>query len=378
MESVDSVTTKPGRGGLAEPKEEISNNGIYDNAGSSPPDSYRGRNHPWIKFSTQYRKRGTQDIVHSIAHQGKIDFEATNITNHSKGTESPAFEVLAVYEISALATENNKKPRAASNETPATIAKPSYFLRIYSLAIINALQAVVEYYPQVNLNSDIIELRWPYPLLVHHYDELRAFQERCRLTDASALCEREKDAAEHLRLLLEYLDTHIMEKVNGEKKRNNEGSMTFDYQWIAWKPGTTIMTKMAISDKWTIGVVHSCAGGIFEDPPKAWHLEFWNLGYDGEYVSRQKWKLIYPPYDGPKNISDKILIVPGKYDDTSMEEIMEQETSVKEAVEIGKMYWSLLKPACKEYNGATWEDPTKEESGSLLGPQYSYANCYLD
>jgi len=373
----DSMPTNTERDGAVESEEAMSNCGTSDDATPLSPDSNRVQSHPWIRYSTQYRRQGTRDILHSIAHQDENDFEAANITYHNKGTEAPAFEVLAVYEISFLATENDWKPRATRNEAPAAFAKPSYFLRIYSLAIINALQAVVEYYPQHNLNGDMIELRWPYPLLVHHYDELRAFQDRCRLTDASVLCEREKDAAEHLSLLLEYLDAHIMEKVNAEKRRNSEGNTTFDYQWVSRKPGATIMTKLKTSDNWTIGVMQSCTGGIFADPPEPWKTEIWNLVYSGEYMARQGFCILTPPYDGKKEFCE-IIIARKEYGNASMGEIMEKRPSVKEAVEAGQIYWNLLKPACKAYKGATWDDPAKEESGSQFRSQSSNANYYLD
>jgi hypothetical protein len=354
--SVDSIATQIGIDDLVKPKDEKANNVNYDNTAASPPDSNRRQSHPWIKYSTQYRKRGTKDVVHSVVHRDENDFGGTN----NKGTESPAFEVLAVYEISTLAAENNETLSKTVNQAPATSVAPSYFLRIYSWAIINALRVVVEYYPEVNLNGDVIELNWPYPLLVHHYDELREFQERCQSTDASELCEREKDAAEHLRLLLEYLDTHVMEKVKAEKKRNSEGSTTFDYEWVAWKPGTTVMTKYRSSDNWIIGVVHSCKGGIFVNPPENWNYVLWNLKYDGKRLIRQRCVVQAAPFDGAKPM--EITIDRSNYDDASMKKIMEQQSSIKEAVEVGEMYWDFLKPVCKEYKGASWKNPANEES----------------
>jgi hypothetical protein len=378
--SVDSITTQTGRDNLVKPNEEKANKVNYVNTAASPSDSNRGQSHPWIRYLTQYRRHGTTDVVHSIAHLDENDFEGTNRVNYNTGTQSPAFEVLAVYSISPLAGYSNKDPDAPENPAPTTGATPSYFLRIYSWAIINALRAVVEYYPGANLSGDVIELSWPYPLLIHHYDELRRFQKRCEATDPSELCKREMDAAEHLRLLLEYLDTHIMERVKAEKKRYSEGSLTFDYQWVVWKPGTTMMMKNRSSDSWVIGVVHSCKGGVYEHPPTPWIITLWNLQYDGKYLSRRHTnQMRYVSYDGAMDITERIISIDcSKYDDESMKKIMEQQSSVKEAVEAGEMYWDFLKPVCQKHKGATWENPANEESRALLRSHDSNANYSLD
>jgi len=371
--TVDGTDTETERDDLIKSKAEGTKNGIYGNGAVSSPGSGGRRSDTCIRYSTEYRTRGTKDIVHSILHQDEKEFETTNWTKRNRGTESPAFEVLAVYEITPFAAHNAKKTSGPEKEAPTTAVEPTYFLRIYSGAIINALRCVVEYYPQVNLNGDVIELRWPYPLLAHHYDELHKFQERCQATDSSKLCEREEDAAEHLRLLLEYLDTHIMDKVKAEKKRNIEGKMTFNYRWVSMKPGTTIMFKIRESVDWSVGVVYSCSGGIFVDPPVAWTVDVWNLEYDGKYLSRKRQGFDFHPYDSEMD-SDFICIDRSKCDDASIKEIMEQQPLVKEAVELGEMYWDFLRPVCKEYKGTAWQDPTNEESESLVRFYNSKAN----
>jgi hypothetical protein len=156
-----------------------------------------------------------------------------------------------------------------------------------------------------------------------------------------------------------------MDKVNAEKVRNIKGKDTFNYLWVSMKPGTTILYRTREKEEWSVGVIYSCSGGIFEDPPVAWKVVVWNLEYDGKYLSRMKLFFTHNPFDGERD-SEFIWIDRSEYDDASIREIMEQQPSVKEAVELGEMYWDCLRPVCKAYSGAAWQDATNEGSESLV------------
>ena len=75
---------------------------------------------------------------------------------------------------------------------------------------------MVQYYPSQDLFSNPLVVKWPYPILVHHYDELAAFRDSCAARDPTELCVREADAPEHIDLLLNFLDDNIMTAVRME------------------------------------------------------------------------------------------------------------------------------------------------------------------
>jgi hypothetical protein len=91
-------------------------------------------------------------------------------------------------------------------------------------------------------------VRWPYPILVHHYDELSKFRESCAAKDPVALCIREKDMYEHLGLLLQLLDQHAMEETETEKERSRNGFVKFEGTWVA------LLSKTLEGQDWPPGV----------------------------------------------------------------------------------------------------------------------------
>lgn len=142
---------------------------------------------------------------------------------------------------------------------------PSYQINIYSVAIINALQRVVKYYPGQDLTG-VVSIAWPYPILVYHYDELTSFRDEISLKSENDLCIREKDAYEDLGLLLEFLDDQVMAGVNAEKEMNRKGYFTYEYAWVGWKPGRTLLARVSTEHEFRPQVIYSVTGGIFNSP----------------------------------------------------------------------------------------------------------------
>ncbi|KAK7946075.1 uncharacterized protein PG986_010396 [Apiospora aurea] len=115
-------------------------------------------------------------------------------------------------------------------------------LMVCSPPLLYALRSVIRYYPELELTKEFPMFGWPYPALVHHYDELKecAAEWGARRDDRTT-CLLKRDIPEHVQLLLEYLDTTIMAQVNEEKELNRRGIYTFGFAWVSQKPGTTIV-----------------------------------------------------------------------------------------------------------------------------------------
>lgn len=263
----------------------------------------------------------------------------------------PAFDVVTIFKI----PEPDSSKSEASNGPPGRPhSSPSYLLRIRSPAVIHALQSVVQYYPGQDLTSYPILVSWPYPILVHHYDELREFSEECARKDPSDRCIREECAREHIGLLLDFLDKTVMEKVNEEKERNKRRFRTFEWAWVVWKPGTTVLwTSRDEAGIWRGSVVHSVTGGTFQSPPSAWEIRRWQLTYDGTYLGRHLSVIEDVKYDGESDMTDGERIVT---DGDFMDEI------VTKNIKYGETYWKLLQKQCKCYKGRTTDFPYNEVS----------------
>ncbi|KAJ9142057.1 ATPase (AAA) domain protein [Pleurostoma richardsiae] len=319
----------------------------------------------WIRYRIEYRDRINDSVLY------RRDVEGPDSTLLDQLNDGPAFEVLTRFRTTNIdAGERRRRgpggppppPGPPGRVQPMRVmpvsSAPTYHLRIYSVAIIHALQSVVQYYPGQDLIGDIIEIRWPYPILVHHYNELAEFRDRCASKKKEELCVREKDAAEHLRLLLGYLDEKIMPEVEAERERNKRGNRTFAGIWLTHKPGATIMFKTDTSPDWETYVVQSITGGVFENPPQEWSILGWRLAYDGKYLGRVPYTNVTGKFDGEEEYASHLRVF-------DLDAPLEDEES-KELIEYGKLYWKLLKKQCMYYKGKCQNFPYNDVDGLVM------------
>jgi hypothetical protein len=325
---------------------------------NSSESSKLGQSEAWIRYCIE--RRDLQDNFKSRCEVTEHDFDMSNL---GRGSRLPAFERVAVYRTkSAPKADSSSDPegRGQDEALPTLGWLPSYYIRIYSVAIINALRTVVQYYPEQDLSGDFIEIEWPYPILVHHYNELCSFRETVVKKETHELCVRERDVDKHLGLLFSFLDTEVMERVRAEQERNKRGCFTFDYMWVALKPGKTIFYDVREGEEGVFkpGVIHSVSGGIFGQSREHWRIRLWSMEYDGLHLGRVAKFLNWSKFDGESTTFKDGLIFVEEEDlaDANGDE------RLKAAVEQGKSYWNLVSKQCKYHQGTTAEPPTNEVS----------------
>lgn len=302
----------------------------------------------WVRYRREWCDHITGKVI-------RYDHSTTPLTDiegleeNEEDTESPIFDV--VTKATVINTDGN----GASNQAEATGSGPKRCIRIYSVAIINALQRVVEYYPDQNLNSHVLEINWPYPILVHHYDELQKFKEDLQDKHPTELCMREHNAVEHISLLLRFLDDNVMESVREEEELIRNGSATFENYWLLYRPGATFLAKLRNADFWEAYVVHSVTGGNFVSPPTDWTIECWQLDYDGMYIGRRRTTIEFARWDGVVPYTGYMRII-HDWDDETEDEVIQQ------LAEWGKAYWSFIKNTCRYHKGKAMTFPHNEVS----------------
>lgn len=240
------------------------------------------------------------------------------------------------------------KPSRVSQDLDSA---PTYSLRIYSTAIINALRSVVQYYPNQDLSGSTIEVRWPYPILVHHYDALREFKSKCDAKDLNELCAREKDASVHITSLLSFLDDNIMERVRAEEKRLENGFHTFENSWIMYKPGSTVIVR-DLNSKWRAMVISTVTGGIYQNQTTPWIIIGWRLEFDGTYLGRCQTDINLSKFDGERHFGTNTVFV-------HYRARIEHEEAEK-LITYGKMYCGLLMRQCRQHTGKSVFHPYNE------------------
>lgn len=288
----------------------------------------------------------------------------------------PAFERISVFRTKRGARDSEETNVAANGAESVTGATPTYYIRIYSVNIIHALRSVVKYYPQQDLDGDIIEIQWPYPVLVHYYEELQAFGELCAEKDPSHICVLEKNVAEPLKLLLEFLDKEVMDQVNAEKERNKRGYYTFDYMWVAYRPGNILMFIRRGGQDWDAGVIHSLVGGIFEQPRRSWATTRWSLGHNGDWLGRVKSTTTVERFDGEFTYADSdIILLDLRTFDLSGSYLGDND-HVNQKIDYGETYWDLTVQQCRHHEGMTLVSPTIEVGGMVMADMKIYYDLH--
>ncbi len=338
----------PTEEGVACADKGLEDNGPGQQQGTTIPNDQSARG--WVKYRVEWRHRATYELL----YQKNVEDLVTDNQGHDQNRHhGPAFEAVTTF-VARRVDAKNSNDSELSEPPPVSHIAPSYHLNIHSRSIINALQSVVQYYPEHDLTGDVITVKWPYPILVHHYDELSKFREDCARQEPSKLCARQIDAYDHLGLLLQFLDKHVMADVNAEKERNKKGFETFEWLWVRRKPGTTVLMRHRESKNWAVSVLHSISGGTFNYPPTEWSLKRWRMRHDGKYLGRQVQRTQWEKYDGEFDISDYFRIIDPDAD------IIDEE--VAKHIKYGESYWDLLRKQCKHYEGETLKFPHNKVS----------------
>ncbi|KAF4854276.1 ATPase family AAA domain-containing protein 3A [Colletotrichum siamense] len=317
---------------------------------------------PRIGYRVEYRNRFTNDLLtERVQEKGN-----ESIINQSDG---PIFEIVTSYKVVAQTLDANMDLALNSQSLP------NYALRIHSVALINAIQSVVRYYPGQDLSGEYITIPKPYPVLVHYYDELQNFRKDCLSRPDEELCIREKDAAEHLHILLKYLDTEVMKDVREEQERNKRGFATFDWRWVAHKPGITVLEKEERDPDWSAYVIHSIEGGVLNNPPSPWKVRSWKLDYDGRFIQRV-WNepTVWNKFDGERKEIDHGEVT--KFIDPTVNESYLEDESAQELIENGKSFVKMLEPKCYQHKGKTADFPHIEIDGLVMIDVNSFQHMY--
>ncbi|KAH7350607.1 P-loop containing nucleoside triphosphate hydrolase protein [Rhexocercosporidium sp. MPI-PUGE-AT-0058] len=181
----------------------------------------------------------------------------------------------------------------------------TWSLKILSEYLMNALRAVVEYYPGLQLLSHDVEFNEPYKELIHHMDQLDRYKDN-QPDDHTA--EYQNTCKEHIDELLKYLKDTFSEKLNEEYMRHKRDIpvCTFPYLWLLFKPGEEVywtwgnsaaLSSMFIVEKVSEGVL----GGTRATGLK---VENWRVDYNCEVVGRAGYSEILQPFDGEKPIHE--------------------------------------------------------------------------
>ncbi|KAK7757947.1 hypothetical protein SLS62_000325 [Diatrype stigma] len=219
---------------------------------------------------------------------------------------------------------------------------------INSIHLINALKAVVGYYPSVSFVGNSVRISAPYEVLIHH----RAALARYKVSQPRTHDEEYAfTTAKHIDVLLSFLDKTLGQQIREEEERHCSSTpkATFDNLWLLLRPGTVIYAEQ--DHKWTpfvISRVHNPfrSGG----DPKPYTVDCWNISYSMDRFSRSMHSFNIDPFSGEEAILN-LRVIPGRFYRGEDDDMDPAEVAARQ-IELGQFAWELAKgPAYMSYEG---------------------------
>lgn len=229
--------------------------------------------------------------------------------------------------------------------TPST-ARP--FMVIHSEHLINALKAVVSYYPYINLDGKYITISSPYRVLYHHRQALVHHRDH---QPPAHDAEYVDTTAEHIDVLLKFLEDNLGKEIRQEEERHKltTPKATFDLFWLLLKPGEVIYAKRY--DIWTPYVISDVR--VNQSPntlSDVYKVNCWMIETNGFKVGRFMFSFNITPWLGEQAIG-ALPVIPANFWPEDLE-AQGGKTMRERDIELGKVYWELLKrPTYMEYDG---------------------------
>ena len=211
---------------------------------------------------------------------------------------------------------------------------------INSAYLINALKAVVGYYPGFSFIGASVHINAPYQVLIHN----RAALARYKVSQPETHDEEYAFiTARHIDVLLSFLEKTLGKQIREEEQRYSSSTpkATFDKLWLLLKPGTVVYAES--DQNWTpfvISSVHFTTGNEAHRP-KAYSVTCWNISYSGNRFSRVMQNFMIEPFSGEEAIKN-LRIIPARFFKGQDNDMSPPEVSVKQ-IELGKFAWELAK-----------------------------------
>lgn len=305
---------------------------------------------PQIVYKVQYKNDISEQIVYTRESEGPVVVES----NGSK--RLPVLELITnVHTNAALEKDEQLKEPP---QTVLSVERP--YLKINSSAIINALQKVVEYYPEQDFSGESIEVSEPFNVLIHHESELAAFRETHapgKIWSEHEYCAREKNTYEHLGILQNFLKQRVGVSVETEKLRYKRGFATFDMLWMLLKPGITVYCDTYGDGRYDAYVIESVRGDEAEGPTSILRIDMWYLNFDGKRIGRRGLTDYQKRFNDEKRISTLEVFPCEFWEDKSAEKNVKR---LRESLEErGRMFFKLTSRRCMSYDGLTVWHPKR-------------------
>ncbi|KAI9751018.1 MAG: hypothetical protein M1815_001463 [Lichina confinis] len=175
-------------------------------------------------------------------------------------------------------------------------------LVINSVAILKAIQDVVDYYPGLSLANNSLVVEEPFAVLTHHHEALKKYREQLNKTEGDQ-CVREEYGYEHLGLLLNFVESKL-EPVQAEKERHSRPTpvVTYGMLWMLYRPGIDIYYDQYNDGSLQGFVVQE---SVQQPGSKKYAAVIWNMDFDGEVIGRRAHRIELEVFQGEKEVNSE-------------------------------------------------------------------------
>lgn len=265
--------------------------------------------------------------------------------------DEPVMEVITTISV----TRNSRFNRDTFNPELARGTDLGTEVKINSPLLINALRAVVSYYPGSSLLEEPLTIEEPYQLLVHHRKDLEEYKNN---HPANHTLEYREECNKHIDILLEFLHRKFEGGLELEEARHKQDppKCTFEYLWMLFKPGVDVYTRSnfaPLASPYSIFIVSSIDGGHSEHEVEQYSIKTWDLQSNGESLIRCHSHLNILPFDGEKEIRS-LAAYPLSFIPEGERTALEQRLITR-----GKRYYDYTAISHKRFHGYTFSTPRR-------------------
>ncbi|KAI0533647.1 P-loop containing nucleoside triphosphate hydrolase protein [Xylaria digitata] len=235
---------------------------------------------------------------------------------------------------------------------------------IRSRHLINALAAVVEYYPGISFTADEVKIQAPYYVLIHHRSALELYKDSQPETHdeeyASTTCK-------HIDILLGFLEQTYSQRIHEEALRHSRTipTATYEWLWLLLRPGEVVYTQF--DNTWTPFVISRVfKKAHLHEEGSSYSVVCWNYVHHNHKLCRRMHQFEISPFSGEEAIHN-LPAIPAPFF-TGVNKDTTPEESTAEQIRLGKLVWELYKkPTYKQYDGDLAKKTTT--------PHYDYSAC---
>ncbi|KAI3340593.1 P-loop containing nucleoside triphosphate hydrolase protein [Ustulina deusta] len=238
-------------------------------------------------------------------------------------------------------SEDESNMQIARSETTVMV--------IRSRHLINALAAVVGYYPGTSFTGDEVKIGAPYSVLVHN----RAALLRYKTSQPEAHDEEyASTTSKHIDILIGFLEQTYGQQIHEEGYRHSRKvpTVTYEWLWLLLRPGEVIYTRH--DSTWAPFVISRVSKKITTnaDGMCSYSIDCWNYMYADGKLRRKMHTFEINPFSGEEAIHN-LPVIPVRFF-TGEDKDMSPSEVTAEQIRLGKLVWDLYKkPNYKSYDG---------------------------